>query len=175
MGMNTVAAFVLVSVVGVPALTAQGVDPLVANIFVFYFALLSHITPPVCLAIFAGAQIAGANIWRTAYMGVKMSAVPYLLPFLVVFVPPLLLIGAPQEIAVETAAALFGFLMLITAVQGWGFHAMGWPGRALACVAGVCLLWPDVLVKGAGLILGIAVIAVHVMNRERGATGAKPS
>ena len=175
MGMNTVAAFVLVSVVGVPALTAQGVDPLVANIFVFYFALLSHITPPVCLAIFAGAQIAGANIWQTAYMGVKMSAVPYLLPFLVVFVPPLLLIGSPQEIAVETATALFGFLMLITAVQGWGFHAMGWPGRALACVAGICLLWPDMLVKGAGLILGIAVIAVHVMHRGHRATGAEPS
>ena len=175
MGMNTVAAFVLVSVVGVPALTAQGVDPLVANIFVFYFALLSHITPPVCLAIFAGAQIAGANIWETAYMGVKMSAVPYLLPFLVVFVPPLLLIGSPQEIFLETTAAMFGLLMLIAAVQGWVFRAVSWPGRVLMCAAGVCLLWPDPVVKGAGLILGVAMVAVLVVSRRREAPEAKPS
>ena len=175
MGMNTVAAFVLVSVVGVPALTAQGIDPLVANIFVFYFALLSHITPPVCLAIFAGAQIAGANIWETAYMGVKMSAVPYLLPFLVVFVPPLLLIGSPQEIFLETTAAMFGLLMLIAAVQGWVFRAVSWPGRVLMCAAGVCLLWPDPTVKGAGLILGVAMVAVLVVSRRREAAEVKPS
>ena len=175
MGMNTVAAFVLVSVVGVPALTAQGVDPLVANIFVFYFALLSHITPPVCLAIFAGAQIAGANIWETAYMGVKMSAVPYLLPFLVVFVPPLLLIGSPQEIFLETTAAMFGLLMLIAAVQGWVFRAVSWPGRVLMCAAGVCLLWPDPTVKGAGLILGVAMVAVLVVSRRREVGEVKPS
>ena len=175
MGMNTVAAFVLVSVVGVPALTAQGVDPLVANIFVFYFALLSHITPPVCLAVFAGAQIAGANIWETAYMGVKMSAVPYLLPFLVVFVPPLLLIGSPQEIFLETTAAMFGLLMLIAAVQGWVFRAVSWPGRVLMCAAGACLLWPDPAVKGAGLILGVAMVAVLVVSRRREAGEVKPS
>ena len=174
MGMNTVAAFVLVSVVGVPALTAQGIDPLVANIFVFYFALLSHITPPVCLAIFAGAQIAGANIWETAYMGVKMSAVPYLLPFLVVFVPPLLLIGSPQEIFLETTAAMFGLLMLIAAVQGWVFRAVSWPGRLLMCAAGVCLLWPDAAVKSVGLILGVVVVTVQVMNRRREAAEVKP-
>lgn len=175
MGMNTVAAFVLVSVVGVPALTAQGIDPLVANIFVFYFALLSHITPPVCLAIFAGAQIAGANIWETAYMGVKMSAVPYLLPFLVVFVPPLLLIGSPQEIVLETAAAMFGLLMLISAVQGWVFRAVNWTRRLLMCAAGACLLWPDPLVKGAGLILGAVLVTVLVMNRRRESAEVKLS
>ena len=175
MGMNTVAAFVLVSVVGVPALTAQGIDPLVANIFVFYFALLSHITPPVCLAIFAGAQIAGANIWETAYMGVKMSAVPYLLPFLVVFVPPLLLIGSPQAIVFETAAAMFGLLMLISAVQGWVFRVVTWPGRLFMCAAGACLLWPDPVVKGAGLILGVVMVTVQVMNRRREAAEVKPS
>ena len=174
MGMNTVAAFVLVSVVGVPALTAQGIDPLVANIFVFYFALLSHITPPVCLAIFAGAQIAGANIWETAYMGVKMSAVPYLLPFLVVFVPPLLLIGSPQEIFLETTAAMFGLLMLIAAVQGWVFRAVSWPGRLLMCAAGVCLLWPEPALKSVGLVLGVVVVTVQVMNRRREAAEVKP-
>lgn len=175
MGMNTVAAFVLVSVVGVPALTAQGVEPLVANIFVFYFALLSHITPPVCLAIFAGAQIAGANMWETAYMGIKMSAVPYMLPFLVVFVPPLLLIGTPMEITIETASATIGFLMIISLIQGWALRAMSWPERLLVGAAGACLLWPDLLVKALGLILGVGMLTVQFMGRERAAVETSPS
>lgn len=129
----------------------------------------------MCLAIFAGAQIAGANIRETAYMGVKMSAVPYLLPFLVIFVPPLLLIGSPQEIVLETAAAMFGLLMLIAAVQGWVFRAVSWPGRLLICAAGACLLWPDPLVKSTGLILGAVIVIVHVMNRRREAAHMKPS
>jgi TRAP transporter 4TM/12TM fusion protein len=175
MGMNTVAAFVLVSVVGVPALTAQGVDPLVANIFVFYFALLSHITPPVCLAIFAGAQIAGANIWETAYMGVKMSAVPYVLPFLVVFVPALLLMGTPQAILLETAAATLGFLLLISGIQGWLMQRLSWPGRILCCIAGVFLFWPALAVKGAGLVLGGVLIGLQLKHRARVSAEAKLS
>ena len=174
MGMNTVAAFVLVSVVGVPALTAQGLDPLVANIFVFYFALLSHITPPVCLAIFAGAQIAGASIWETAYMGVKMSAVPYILPFLVVFVPSVLLIGTPQAILLDSLAATLGFMLLISSIQGWALQSLFWPGRILFCVAGACLLWPALAVKGAGLVLGAVLIALQFMNRDRETAEEKP-
>ena len=108
-------------------------------------------------------------------MGVKMSAVPYLLPFLVVFVPPLLLIGSPQEIFLETTAAMFGLLMLIAAVQGWVFRAVRWPGRLLMCAAGACLLWPDPAVKGAGLIVGAAVVAVLVMSHRRDSAQAKPS
>ena len=175
MGMNTVAAFVLVSVVGVPALTAQGIDPLVANIFVFYFALLSHITPPVCLAIFAGAQIAGASIWETAYMGVKMSAVPYLLPFLVVFVPSLLLIGTPQAILLESVSATLGFMFLISSIQGWALQSLAWPGRILYCVTGACMLWSDLAVKGTGLVLGAVLIAFQYMNRDRETAEEKPS
>jgi TRAP transporter 4TM/12TM fusion protein len=167
MGMNTVAAFVLVSVVGVPALTAQGVEPLVANMFVFYFALLSHITPPVCLAIFAGAQIAGANIWETAWMGVKMSAVPYVLPFLIVFAPSLLLIGTPQIIAFNTLTSAIGFALVISAVQGWALYRLGWAFRLVFLAAGVCFIWPVLAVKGAGAVLAAILLAVQLFQRWR--------
>ena len=172
MGMNTVAAFVLVSVVGVPALTKQGVDPFVANVFVFYFALLSHITPPVCLAIFAGAQIAKANTWETAFMGVKMSVVPYLLPFLVVFVPPLLLIGSAQAIVVQTAAAAIGLLLIISAVQGWCLRAIGAVSRLLMLAGGLALLWPNDTIKLAGLAIAVAILGSHYATRNRRAADA---
>jgi TRAP transporter 4TM/12TM fusion protein len=167
MGMNTVAAYLLVSVVGVPALTSQGVDLFVANMFVFYFALLSHITPPVCLAIFAGAQIAGANIWETAFVGMKMSVVPYLLPFLIIFAPSLLLIGDPVTIIVNTTATTIGFLFLISAIQGWALTPLNKFNRVLYAAVGICLVWPSLSVKSAGIVLAaIAVVLGLIQNRR---------
>jgi TRAP transporter 4TM/12TM fusion protein len=170
MGMNTVAAFVLVSVVGTPALLAQGVDELVAYMFVFYFALLSHITPPVCLAIFAGAQIAGANIWKTAFVGVKMSAVPYVLPFLIVFAPSLLLIGSPHAIALNTATTAIGFLLMISGIQGWALYRLSWTGRSLFFGSGVCFIWPMLTVKGIGILLALVLLATQLLQRRRETT-----
>ncbi|MGI9302591.1 MAG: TRAP transporter permease, partial [Gammaproteobacteria bacterium] len=166
MGMNTVAAYILVSVVGTPALTKQGVDPLVANMFVFYFALLSHITPPVCLAIFAGAQIAGANIWQTAWVGVKMSAVPYVLPFLIIFAPSLLLIGTPDMIALDTIATAVGFVFVISAIQGWGLFKLSLPLRLLCFVTGACFIWPALAAKSAGLALAALMLGHQVIQRR---------
>jgi TRAP-type uncharacterized transport system fused permease subunit len=164
MGMNTVAAFILVSVVGTPALTSQGVDPLVANMFVFYFALLSHITPPVCLAIFAGAQIAGANIWETAWVGVKMSAVPYVLPFLVIFSPSLLLMGTSQQIVVDTLFTAIGLLLIISAIQGWALCKLHVPVRLLSLGAGTCLIWPGVTVTTVGAALATVVVGHQALQ-----------
>ena len=170
MGMNTVAAYLLVSVVGTPALTSQGIDPFVANMFVFYFALLSHITPPVCLAIFAGAQIAKANIWETAFMGVKMSAVPYLLPFLIIFAPSLLLIGEASTIILNCVATAVGFLCVISAIQGWAFTNLHAFHRILYLIAGICLIWPSLDLKAIGLGVAVFVSGWDLINRQRTAT-----
>jgi TRAP transporter 4TM/12TM fusion protein len=170
MGMNTVAAYLLVSVVGVPTLTSQGVDPFVANMFVFYFALLSHITPPVCLAIFAGAQIAGANIWETAFMGMKMSAVPYMLPFLIVFAPALLLIGDPMTIVFNTVAISIGFILVISAIQGWALAPLSLIPRILYAIAGSCLIWPSLVVRGAGLAMLAVIVVLELIRRRRAIT-----
>ena len=165
--MNTVAAYLLVSVVGVPALTSQGIDLFVANMFVFYFALLSHITPPVCLAIFAGAQIAGAGIWETAFMGIKMSAVPYMLPFLIVFAPSLLLIGDPATIALNTVAITVGFIFIISAIQGWAFAPLSLVIRLLYAIIGACLIWPSLTVRTVGVVSAAVAILLELVKRRR--------
>ena len=172
MGMNTVAAFILVSVIGVPALTQLGVEPLIANMFVFYFALLSHITPPVCLAIFAGAHIAGANIWETSLTGVKMGAVAYLLPFLVVYSPALLLAGDPAAIATSFASVAAGLAMLVCAIQGWLRRRLVLWQRGVLLAAGLALIWSDPTVKIAGLVLGLIALAATVLpGRSAGKAG----
>jgi len=166
MGMNTVAAFILVSVVGVPALTTQGVDPLVANMFVFYFALLSHITPPVCLAIFAGAQVANANIWETAFVGMKMSAVPYLLPFLIIFTPSLLLFGTVETIALNAIAVAIGFGFIISGIQSWALYKLGLAERLVCFVVGGCFIWPAMEIKAVAVALG-AITAIYAVLRNK--------
>ncbi len=171
MGMNTVAAFILVSVVGVPALTSQGVEPLVANMFVFYFALLSHITPPVCLAIFAGAQVANANIWETAFVGMKMSSVPYLLPFLIVFTPSLLLFGTAEVIALNAMAAAVGFGFIISGIQGWALYKLGLPERLLCFLVGGCFVWPAMEVKAVAVVLGAMTVTYAVLKSKKMAAG----
>lgn len=167
MGMNTVAAFLLVSVIGAPALTKLGVDLFVANMFVFYFALLSHITPPVCLAIFAGAQIAGANIWETAWMGVKMSAVPYVLPYLIVFAPTLLLIGETTNIFIDTAAVAAGFGFIIMSIQGWAFNRLNPFMRLLSALGGCGLIIPDWYTRGIGLAFAAAALIILIAEKRQ--------
>ena len=167
MGMNTVAAFILVSVVGVPALMSLGVDSLVAHMFVFYFALLSHITPPVCLAIFAAADVARASIWKTALTGMKMGLVAYLLPFLVVYTPSLLLVGSPREILIDVTSVSAGLLCLIAAVQGWLLDRLGWIERALLLIGGLGLIWSDSIIKLVGFVLGVSVLALALIRKEK--------
>ncbi|MSP67442.1 MAG: TRAP transporter permease [Alphaproteobacteria bacterium] len=167
MGMNAVAAYILASAIGVPALAMFKVDPLVANIFVFYASILSHITPPVCLAVFAGAQIAGANMWETAWYAVRMGTVAYVLPFLVVFLPSLLLIGSAIDILIETITAIIGLGLIITAVQGWAGYRLNWPERLWFVVTGGCFVSPDLMVTGIGAASGAALGAVVFMRARR--------
>ncbi|KRS18541.1 TRAP transporter permease [Roseovarius indicus] len=108
MGLPTTAAYVLVAAVLAPAMTAVGVEPLAAHLFVFYFATISVITPPVCVAVFVGAGIAGTNWLPAAGEAVRLGAVTYIVPFLLLLYPGMLLGGGPVDImeAVSSGLAL---------------------------------------------------------------------
>ncbi len=165
-GMNTVAAFLLVSVVAVPALIDQGVNLLVANMFVFYAALLSHITPPVCLAIFAAASIANANSWATAFEGLRMGIIAYLLPFIIVFFPSLLMRGSSMNIALDSLTVLAGSMAVMVGFQGWLIARIGWLERSAALIGGVLLLWPTPMSTLIGAVL-VALVVVFSLLRRR--------
>jgi TRAP transporter 4TM/12TM fusion protein len=171
-GMNTVAAFLLVSVVAVPALIQQGIEPLVANMFVFYSALLSHITPPVCLAIFAAATIANASSWATAYEGLRMGIIAYLLPFIIIFYPSLLVRSASPHVLIDALMVLAGSMAIMAAIQGWLLTRMGWFERAWALIAGGLLLWPTVPSTIAGGVMVAMQLAYAVLRRRGSATAA---
>ena len=114
MGLPTTAAYVLVAAVLAPAMTAVGIDPLAAHLFVFYFATISVITPPVCVAVFVGSGIAGTNWLPAAGEAVRLGAVTYIVPFLLLLYPGMLLGGGPLDILEAVAAGL----VLVIAVPG---------------------------------------------------------
>jgi TRAP transporter 4TM/12TM fusion protein len=174
-GMNTVAAFLLVAIVAVPILRERGVDMLVANMFVFYAALLSHITPPVCLAVFAAASIANTSSWTTAFEGMRMGVIAYLLPFIIVFYPSLLLQGSPLAIALDTMTVLVGIMAISCAVQGWLMGRLRLVERLWASIAGCLLLWPTPHSTATGGAMAAALFVWALVGKRRLDARARPA
>jgi TRAP transporter 4TM/12TM fusion protein len=108
MGVPVTAAYLITAVVAVPALTELGVNPIAAHMIVYWLSQDSNITPPVCIAAFAGATIAKANMWKTAFTSFKFAKFLYLGPFLFGYVPGFSLDGSTQDIAVTFVLILFG-------------------------------------------------------------------
>ena len=113
MGMPTAAVYIVLATVIAPALIDMKIAPMAAHMFLFYFGLLSMLTPPVAVASMVAASLAGADMWRTGLVGMQLAAAAYLLPFLWVFNPALVMQGsAPEVIYVTATACVAGFLIV---------------------------------------------------------------
>lgn len=150
MGMPTTAIYVVLSVVLAPALVEMGIEPLGAHLFIFYFGLLSFLTPPVAIASYVGAGLAGSSMWRTSWEGVKLAAVAYLLPLLWCYNPALLLQGSAVEIVAAIATALVGALLIGLGMQHVRFR------HAAELAAGIGLFAAAILVGGSTVWFGAA-------------------
>jgi TRAP-type uncharacterized transport system fused permease subunit len=100
MGVPVTAAYLITAVVAVPALTHLGVNEVAAHMIVYWLSQDSNITPPVCIAAFAGATIAGANMWRTAFTSFKFAKFLYLAPFLFAYIPAFSLDASTRDILI---------------------------------------------------------------------------
>lgn len=150
MGMPTTAIYVVLSVVLAPALIEMGIAPIGAHLFIFYFGLLSFLTPPVAIASYVGAGLAGSSMWRTSWEGVKLAAVAYLLPLLWCYNPALLLDGSVVEIVAAIATALVGALLIGLGMQHARFK------HAAELAAGLVLFAAAILVGGSTIWFGAA-------------------
>jgi TRAP transporter 4TM/12TM fusion protein len=142
MGMPTTAVYVIVALTLAPALTKLGIPPIAAHLFVFYYAMLSMITPPICIAAYAGAAVAGANPMRTGYTCMRLGIIAYLVPFIFVFDPLLLFRGPAPLVALAIATATAGTLVIAIAMAGYFVRPIGWLSRLLLAVGGIGLLIP---------------------------------
>lgn len=173
MGMPTTALYVVLSVVLAPALVEMGVSPMAAHLFIFYFGLLSFLTPPVCVANFVAAGLAGANIWATSWESMKLAFVAYLMPFLWCYNAAFILEGSPMAIFYVILTALVGAFLLARALQVFRLRqpkefAVGSVMLAGAIAVGGSTVWlgaesPTTLmaaVIGGALLLGLKFTGV---------------
>ena len=142
MGMPTTAVYVIVGLTLAPAIVKLGIVPIAAHMFVFYWAMLSLITPPVCVAAYAGAAIARANPMRTGYACMRLGILGYVVPFVFVFDPLLLLQGPAHLVALALITAVFGTIAIGVAMVGYFTRPIGWLKRLLLLLGGTGLLIP---------------------------------
>lgn len=121
MGVPVTAAYLITAVVAVPALTHLGVNEVAAHMIVYWLSQDSNITPPVCIAAFAGATIAKANMWKTAFTSFKFAKFLYLAPFLFAYVPAFSLSAAPMQIALWFAGIMVCVYMYAWFLSGIWF------------------------------------------------------
>ncbi len=164
MGMPTTPAYIVMVSLMVPAIIKLGVIEQAAHMFAFYFAILSAITPPVALAVYAAASLAKANIWDAGWAAVRIGAAGFIVPFMFVYEPALLFIGDPLTIAHATVSAVIGCLALAAGLHGHFIrHTRMW--ERLTLVAGALLLIkPGLFTDLVGLGLIAAVFAVQRMR-----------
>ena len=162
MGMPTTAAYVIVAVLVAPALATLGIPPLAAHLFVFYFAILSVITPPVALASFAAAAIAGSEPMRTGFEAMRLAMVAYVVPFLFVYSPVLIAKGSLWAILLGLVTASVAVCLLGAAVVGYLFRHLSAAKRVLLALGGGSLLIPVGLGGSIGWVsdvLGALIVA----------------
>lgn len=170
MGMPTTAVYVIVALTLAPALVKLGISPLAAHMFVFYYAMLSMITPPICIASFAAAALAGAGPMRTGYASMRLGIIAYLVPFIFVFDPLLLFQGPAHQVFLAAVTAFAGTVVIGIAMVGYFVRPVGWVSRLFLAVSGTGLLIPpggDIAHSWLANVLGAVVAGLIILVEWR--------
>eukprot|EP00163_Fabomonas_tropica_P020613 TRINITY_DN36497_c0_g1_i1.p1 TRINITY_DN36497_c0_g1~~TRINITY_DN36497_c0_g1_i1.p1 ORF type:complete len:651 (-),score=74.48 TRINITY_DN36497_c0_g1_i1:38-1990(-) len=161
MGMTVSACYIFLSILLAPALVNAGLNPLASHLFILYWGMLSYITPPVSLAAITAAGVAGSNATKTGVYAMRLGGILFILPFLFVLNPSLILQGDIERILISAITAIAAIWLIASAMEGYLYRVgvIGWPVRILALVAGALLIYPDAIseVLGLGLIVAIYV------------------
>ena len=171
MGMTASACYIFLAITLGPALIGGGLNPIGAHLFILYWGLISFITPPVALAAIAAASIARADPWRTGLWAMRLGLINFVLPFLFVLNPTLLLIGTPLQIVHDVATACFAVWLLAAGLEGWlyGVGAIGRASRVLLVAGALGLLVPGLATDLFGLGMLAAVYLGNLFWRRRAA------
>jgi TRAP transporter 4TM/12TM fusion protein len=176
MGMPTTAVYVLLAVLVAPGLAKLGILPIAAHLFIFYFGMLSMVTPPVCMASYAAASIGRTDPVKTGWHAMRLCAIAYVVPFLFVFSPSLLLVGHWYEVLLSVTTAVIGAILLGVGLVGFLFRPIGVLKRMLFLVSATGLLIPIVhsgqfaaltwAVNGGGLVLAVLLVTLEWLARQ---------
>jgi TRAP transporter 4TM/12TM fusion protein len=162
MGMPTLAIYVLLGALIAPAIVEAGVEDIPAHLFILYFGMMSMITPPIALAAFAASTLTKADPMATGFAAMKFGWTAYLVPFLFVFSPTLILFGEPADIAIDVTTVVIGTYYGSIAVVGYFVRNLNFAMRTILGVAGLAAMCPHGLFDGApmAIVAGVAVGAI---------------
>ena len=166
MGMPTTAAYAIAAAVIAPGLAKIGVPILVAHMFIFYFAVISSITPPVALASFAAAGMAQADPWKTSWIALKMGLATFIVPFMFFYAPVLLMKGEWIDIVQATLTASIGVWFLAGSTEAWFGGKLSYPLRVLMFVAAILMIHPGTVMDVIGLVIGVPVYLWQRMRQS---------
>ncbi|HYF92668.1 MAG TPA: TRAP transporter permease [Symbiobacteriaceae bacterium] len=162
MGIPTTANYIVQATMAAPALVKLGIEPIAAHLFVFYFGIVADITPPVALAVYTGAAIAGSDPWKTGIEAVKLALAAFIVPFIFVLSPSLVLVGAtPLGILQMLLTSVTGMVAIGSAVSGYWSTNLRWWERLALAAGGLGLIDPGLLTD----LIGAAVVAAVFLSQ----------
>lgn len=155
MGLPTTANYVVTATIAAPALINEfGLTAIAVHMFVFYFGIVADITPPVCLAAYAGAGIARANPFKTGVIAVKLAIAAFIIPYIFVYNPILVLVDvAPIPLIIAIATALIGMMAVSSAMIGFFVRTMNMFERIILFLAGIMLITPQKAIDIVGIVM----------------------
>lgn len=165
MGLPSIPAYIITAAIAVPALSKLGISPAAAHMFSFYYAMFANLTPPVALASFAAAGLSGGDPMKTGWASVKLAIAGFIVPFMFVFSPQLMLINTTLADGVWTAlSACLGVFLLAVAVEGYFMAPVGALVRIVVLTGALSLMYPDVVTD----IIGVVTLALlYVVQRKK--------
>ncbi len=167
MGMPTVSAYVILAVLGVPALVDLGVNPIAAHLFVFYFAIMSNVTPPVAVAAYTAAAIANSDPNQTGFSALKICLGTFIIPYMFVFGPTLLLQGSIVDTVVAILTAVAGLFALTTSLSGWMLTDMKIYERLTGFISAVFLMYSGIVSDGIGMMMLLILVIIQFNQHKR--------
>ena len=167
MGLPTTASYIIQATLTAPALINMGLLPIQAHLFVFYFACMAVITPPVALAAYTAAPICEGNAVTVGIKAFRLGLAAFIVPFAFAFGPQLLMIGEPLGIIQAIVTSLIGCTVLAMALTGWGFGKITMLFRVVLFIAALCMVVPGTASDLAGVGLIVVFAAVQAMKNKK--------
>jgi len=167
MGLPSTPCYILLAILVAPALIQLGILPIAAHLFAFYFGMAAMITPPICVAAFVGASIARAPMMRTGFEAARLGLVLYLVPFIFVYNPALLMHGSPLTVVKTVIIATLGIYILSSGVGGYLLQKLNLLERVIVLAGGVMLIVPNYTINIVGVSCAVLVFALQVLQKRR--------
>ncbi len=170
MGVPTTANYCIMAATCAPILIQMGVPDIAAHFFVFYFGIVADLTPPVALAAYAGAAIAGANPMKTAFTATKLAIGAFIVPYVFALNPAMLFVDTNAfEVITICITSFIGICAISAALEGYLLRHMDWPQRIMSATGGLLLIYPGIVTDSIGLALVGIVVVLQVLSAKKAA------